>query len=156
MEQKPRYPAVPEASTAEMACIAEVGDILHVGSLQFCLYAQLMPGNTPCRVAVNLPQACQEPRSHASDPSLVHPSESSFGGCLGEFALQIPWGVGWFVALSQAKPLLEFPLGHVGGEGFASIFVLGIPAPDLPGPIGQRFFDCVYAPALPVKAELLI
>ena len=60
------------------------------------------------------------------------------------------------VARGQAEPLLELLLGHVGGEGLPSKFVLGIPAPDLPHSVCQRRFDRVYALVLPVNAALLI
>ena len=156
MEKKRIDPAGSEAVTAEMACVAGFGGIQFIGPLQFRHDALLMPVSAPFQVALDVPQVYQELGSHVSDPSLVHPGKSSFGGCLGEFTLQKPWLICWFVARSQAEPLLEFLLGHICSEGPPSICVLVISAPHLPRLVGQRCFDRVYTLALPVKASLLV
>ena len=116
-----------------------------------------MPANTPIRELFNpLPQMGQELGGHVLDPSLVHPSKSSLGSCPDKLAVQKPRLIGWRVPRSQAEPLSESFLGHVGGEGLPSISVLGISAPDLPHFVGQYRFDGAYALVLPVKVASLV
>ena len=156
MAKKCSHPTGYEAAMAENACIAEVGDTLLVVPRQFVLDASIMPASTPIRVLLSPAHMCQELNGHISDPSLVHPSKGSFGGCLDKCMVKKPRGIAWEVPRGQAEPLLEFLFGHVGGEGLPSIPVFSIPAPDFPRPVGQRYFDCHYTLALPVKTALFV